>query len=191
MKLFQEIVSVYDALILEVADLDIGLFGKRKRLQSVINQAKKFRLEKADALSKLDKYVNGDYSFETEWEENKEKMEELDVKVQNHQLLTGEEIEWVMWFSKVFILKQLESIDLFFAHHFQQVEHRQNLAGKVRVYKDVFVSFDRLMERLEKTEVSLFTVNYTIQHLMELSNETKYDIRFSYQKIQRYLTKGA
>ncbi|WCK57328.1 hypothetical protein PP175_29500 (plasmid) [Aneurinibacillus sp. Ricciae_BoGa-3] len=82
-----------------------------------------------------------------------EQIEQLTKKIEKKWMFSREDEDSLVLLSVTSIEEQIDTAQLFFAHHFQQVEHEQALVKELERYQKVFSTYRRTLKKLVSFEV--------------------------------------
>jgi hypothetical protein len=194
-KLFQEILPRYHQFLESVKEMYTPILGKKKKLTSIIERAKHLQEDTKDISLKLEKFLNREHQFEEEWEkewnEDKKKLTKIEEKHRQSLQLTEEEIKWLMSFSRYSIREQMDTGELFFAHHFKRVERESSFRKEIEECKKVFHTYKQAIEEIANLSVERFFITDTLEKTSIISRKAIHRVDWEYYNLQRKWNKSA
>jgi hypothetical protein len=190
-KNFKEVIPIYHRFLASLYPMYIGMFRKKKKLMKIIEKANQIQNDTKEKSSKLQAFIRYEYTFDEEFKQNKEKLTSITEKHNQSLSLTEEETKWLIHFSRYSIVEQMDTGELFFAHHFQRVNREQSFRKELEGYKKVFLTYQQAIEKIANLTVEMFMITNTLEKASTISRNAIDMVDWIYQKIQRSWNQSA
>lgn len=188
--LFRAVIVKYFHVVDYISSQQLGIFNKKKVINSCIEKAKEVLMETNEQTVILEAYMSGGHLFEEE-EEVEVTCHEKKQKMEKEFSLGDDDIEWLLGNSCISINEQITSGEQYFSHHFDRVSRREFFQKRLRHFKKVFRHYKKAFEEISCKKVYLLDREYLFERIQKLSRVSIQDCYNEYNYVRRYIKESS
>lgn len=188
-EIFVEVIRVYFEGMSVILEKELGIFGRKKVIDSAIEKAKEVVQKTEERADILTLFVQNQLDFMEEWEKDKRKWEIADHQQLINRPFLPKEIDWMLNLSRVSIEEQVASGKLYFSHHFDRVEKEQNDRRRMANFKKVFTLFHKAFETMANQPIPLMDTGGHLERMKEHLRHARQESDSAYHEVKGFIYK--
>lgn len=188
-EIFVEVIRTYFDAMSFIMEKELGIFGRKKVIDSGIEKAKEVIKETEEKANILTLFIKGELNFMEEWEKDKRKWEIADHQQLINRSFLPKEIDWMLNLSRVSIEEQVTSGKLFFSHHFDRVEKEQNDRKRIENFKKVFMLFQKAFETIATEPIPMLDTGGHLERMKDHLRHARNESDSAYHEVKGFIYK--
>lgn len=165
-----EVLAVYFEGSQYIFEKELGIFGRKKIIDSCIDKAKEVLKETEEKANEVTLFIKRDYDYSEKWDKEKRRWEIVDHQQTINRTFLPKEIEWMLQHAKISIEEQVNTGKLYFLHHFDRIEKEKLLEKRIQNFSKVFTLYKEAFENMATEPIGLLD---TGGHLEKMKNHLR------------------